>query len=152
MTERRQRTEVEKLAMAIARGSYVPRTHVPMKQTPRVKERERRRHVAQVLTRFPVRHGSETAYVLPFEELHRVVGAEVIDAVVEHADDAGVPEAGQHLILALERPDHRFGGDPFGAEPLQRARFPGSVVEHSEHDAHPTRGELLLDGIAARRE
>src|SRR5260221_14682377 len=89
--------------------------------------------------------------VLPFEQLHRVVGAELVDAVVERADDARVPEARENVVLALESLNELLLRPRPREQALERARLARRAIEHAIHDAHPARGQLLLHDVAGCR-
>src|SRR5262249_31119170 len=99
----------------------------------------------------PVREGRGLSHVAPLEELHRVVGAGLVDAVVVHADDPRMIEAGEDMILAPKSLDDDRAFYGLRAQPLKSARLSDRPVEHSVNDAHPAGCELLLHDIAIRR-
>jgi len=63
-------------------------------QAARVEQRERCGDVAQVVAGLAIRQRRCLPHVLPLEQFHRVVGADLIDAIVEDPDDARVIESG----------------------------------------------------------
>ncbi len=146
--ERDQRAEVDQLAVPIRRHPHVGRTQVAVNQPPSVQEGERRRDVAEQGAGFAVGQRGCLSHVLPFEQLHRVVGADLVDAVVEHTDDSRVIEAGQDLVFTLEGFDQKELVARVAVQALQRALFARRAIQHAIDDAHATGRELFLDHVA----
>ena len=151
MTERREGAEVEQLAAPVVGHPHVRGAEVAVQEAARVQEREGRRDIANVQARLPVRQRRHLPHVAPRQELHRVIGARVVHAVVEDANDAGMVEGGEHVVLALEGLDDEPLIRGPGACALERPLLPGDAVEYAVDGAHSARRELLDHGVAPDR-
>ena len=146
--ERGERAEVEQLAVPVGRHADVRGAEIPVNEAPRVEQREGGRDVTQVQAPGTEGQRRRSPHVVPFEELHRVIRADLVDAVVVDTNDPRVVEAGEDLVFALERRDvERIAGD-LGLDALQGASLAAGAVVHAVDDAHAARRELLLHDVA----
>ena len=122
-----------------------------MEQPPRVQQRKRSCNVAQIQARLLERQRRCLTHVLPFEQLHRVVSAAVVDAEVEDANDARMVQTGEHVVLALECLDRMRISRFLWFDTLQRSRLADYSIEHAIDDAHPAGRELFLGDVAGAR-
>jgi hypothetical protein len=112
-----------------------------------VQQRERRRDVAEQATGHAIGQRGCLSHVLPFEQLHRVVRADLVDAVIEHANDAWVIEPRQDLVFALKGFNLRQLVRRVAVQALERAVLARRAVQHSIDHAHSAGRELLLDHV-----
>jgi hypothetical protein len=115
-----------------------------------VQDRERARDVAQQRARLAPRQLAALAQIRAVEQLHRVVRAERVDAVVVDLDDAGMLELRERVVLALEqRGEHAPRELVADVQPLERKTLSGALVEHAIDRAHRAAPELALGPKAA---
>jgi hypothetical protein len=117
-------------------------------QPARVEQRQRRRDVPQVAAGFAIGEGRQVAQIRAIEELHGVVRAVAIDAVLVHFDDARVPELGERVKLVLEQVVRVPARPP--EQPLQRDAPPAGLVQHAKHRAHAALSQPRLHAITTR--
>jgi hypothetical protein len=148
---RHQRAEVDQLRAAVRRAPQVARADVAVDHAPRVDQRERRRRVAQqhaaVLNARRLL-AERLARVGALEQLHRVVRALPVHAVIEHADDARVRQLHERVVLALEHRLQRRVLLGVGEQLLEREPLAAALVEHAIDACHAAAAELRLDAVA----
>ena len=141
-------------ASAVAGAPDVGRAHVAVDEMARVDESESRSWTPRRSRACCRRHGQgcASAEVAPVEELHRVIGARRVDAVVVDLDDARVRELRQRLELALEQGDHprlRRDGSPVCGELLSSATaLAAAGVGHAVDRRHSAASEERVDPVA----
>ena len=101
----RHRAEVDQLCFAVAGAPDVGGRDVAVDEAPRMDQRKRRTDAREQRAGFAPRQGRSLAQVAPVEELHRVVGGPVVDAVVVDLDYPRVRELRQDEELPLEERD-----------------------------------------------
>jgi uncharacterized Zn finger protein (UPF0148 family) len=88
--DRRHGTEVDQLREAVGRAAHVSRTEIAVHHRARVQKRQRRADVLRHRASAPVVHRNELREIAARQQLHRVVGARVVDRVVVDFDDTRV--------------------------------------------------------------
>jgi hypothetical protein len=116
-----------------------------------MEQRQRAGDVAQAAAGGAPRERCDAGQVWAERQLHRVVRSVALYAVLEHADDARMVEAGEHLKLALER--RGVDRAPLAlrlidAHALECAHPTPGGVAYAVHLAHATSGQHLLDDVA----
>ena len=150
LAHRRQRAEVDQLALALAGAPDVGGTHVAVDQAARVDQCQRGADTAKQGARLAPRHRGSRAQVAPIEELHRVIRPGLVDAVVVDLDDLWVRELRQRVKFAFEERDHLaaarrlLGND----ELLERDASRRRRVGHPIHRGHAAATEERIDSIA----
>ncbi len=89
---RGERAEIEQLCSSIAGATDVSRGHVPVHEPSRMDERERGSDVQKQRGRLSPLDRRERSQAITGQQLHRVIGLIVVQAVVEHANDQRVAE------------------------------------------------------------
>ena len=107
------------------------------------------KHARQLAVRRELRvlRGARTQHVvqrLAAEELHRVPGRAVLEAVVHHADDTGKADAPQRVDLAAQA---RQGVRGEAANGLDGDPVTGLAVRRPVDDAHVPRADLGFDVV-----
>ena len=132
------RAEIEQLRASVLGTAYVAARHVAVQQPARVQDRERGRHVAQQRARLAPWQPPPLVEVRAAEQLHRVVGAELVDAVVVDLDDPRMRELRQRVVLALEQRLALLGLAAVAREAaLQRESLAVTRVADEIDRAHP---------------
>jgi hypothetical protein len=150
-----ERAEVDQLGAAVRRAPDVAHAEVAMDQAPRMDQRQRRCRVAQPeadLLHARRALAQRLACVGALEQLHRVVGIAVVDAVVEDAHDARMRELDEGVVLALEHRAQRGIALAGGDQLLERDPAPGAFVSGAKHARGAAVSELGLEAIAPADE
>src|SRR5690606_12256613 len=95
--------------------------------------------------RHPV-EGEVTAQVQPLHQLHHEVGASLVDAGIEDADDVGMLELRERLELAGE-PRRLRGGEAARVQELERYLLVGAIVLRPVDDAGAASAERAFDPV-----
>jgi hypothetical protein len=114
-----------------------------------MQQRQRGRDVAQVAASRAHFQRCELPEIGSLQELHRVVRALLVDAVLVDLDDARVAERREHVKFAFEQ--GRELRWRFGVQALQRDTLPRRAIQGGKHHAHAASSELAFDLEALRR-
>jgi hypothetical protein len=150
-TKGRERAEIDQLGLALGGEAHVGWRQIAVDQPARVYERQRGGHVTKDGAGFPHRLGLLTRQILARQELHRVVRALTIDAVVVDLDDAGMRQIDQVPILVLEQgAQARPRTLVLDVQALEGDLAREQAIVDAVNGAHPAARELHAHVVAAR--